>query len=401
MTDSSKPRILCVDDEANVLSALERQLRREFEVFTAEDARAGMRILVKHGPFPIVMSDMRMPLVDGASFLAKVKEKSPESVRVLLTGQADLEAAIRAVNRGQIFRFLNKPCRREDLLAALHEALEQYNLRRAEQVLLTQTLRGSIQALVEILSLARPMAFGRAERAKSVVAELCRELKIEESWPIEVAALLSQIGSITLMDETLEKIHRGQTLDPQEEAAVERLPELARRLLRHIPRLEPVLEILEHMDKPFEPERRDSKAPKGTELPIGSRLLRLALDYDTLENQGKIGRKAVEVLRGRQGRYDPEALEALARLRAHDDEGREVRELYLQDLRTGMILAEDCVARSGALLVARGQVITEGLKMRLHSFADNVGLREPILVAIPPELPAEEEAPAEGEAIRT
>jgi response regulator RpfG family c-di-GMP phosphodiesterase len=383
MAEGSKPKILCVDDEANVLSALKRQLRHDFDVSVAEDARKGMAILLRDGPFPIVMSDMRMPVIDGVSFLSKVREKSPDSVRVLLTGYADLDSAVGAVNRGQIFRFLTKPCQREDLLSALSEAVEQYRLKMAERELLAKTLRGSIRALVEILGLASPMAFGRAQRAQQTVLELCGQMEIQPCWHIEVAALLSQIGSITLMEETLEKIHHGVDLNEEEQASVRELPDIALSLLQNIPRLDPVLEVIEYSATNYEPRRRDSDEVCRDQIPIGARVLRVALDYDSLEVQGKQGRKAIEILRGREGHYDEKVIEALTAVKALDDHGREVRELHLKDLRIGMILAEDCLSRSGALLVARGQMISEGLKIRLRAFSENVGLREPILVTIP------------------
>src|SRR5690606_12970241 len=147
----------------------------------------------------IVTSDLRMPQVDGISFLAKVAERSPDSVRILLTGYADLDAAVASVNRGRVFRFLTKPCQKEDLVAAIEAGLAQYRLARAERELLDRTLRGAVRALTDVLALASPLAFARAQRAQQTVAALCRQLQVEFTWPIEIAALLSQIGSITLV----------------------------------------------------------------------------------------------------------------------------------------------------------------------------------------------------------
>lgn len=390
-----RPRILCVDDEPNVLAALERQLRREYEVRTAEDARSAIQILLREGPFEVVTSDLRMPVVDGISFLAKVAERSPDSVRILLTGYADLDAAIAAVNRGRVFRFLTKPCQKEDLVAAIEAGLEQYRLVRAERELLDRTLRGAVRALTDVLALASPVAFGRAQRAQHTVTGLCHHLQVEKTWSIEIAALLSQIGCITLMDDTLARLHQGADLSPEESDAVRQLPDVARTLLRSIPRLEPVLEILEHQNARFEAPRRGTEGPHGEEIPIGARLLRVALDHDALELRGTLGTRAIAVLRGRQGEYDPAVLDALAKLRAWDEEGREIRELRLPDLRIGMILADDVLARTGALLVARGQTISDGLLLRLRAFAENVGVMEPLLIAIPADLPEESMATAQ------
>ena len=388
---SPRPKILCLDDEANVLAALKRQLHRDYEVHVADNARAAIQILMREGPFPVVTSDLRMPLVDGISFLAKVAERSPQTVRILLTGYADLDSAMAAVNRGRVFRFLTKPCRKEDLVTAIEAGLTQYRLQQAERELLDRTLRGSVRALADVLALASPIAFSRAQRAQQTVLALCEKLQVRQTWPMEVATLLSQIGCITLMDDTLERIHQGSELGPDELAAVDRLPDVARALLRNIPRLEPVLEILEHQNARFADDRRDLPGPHGGAIPLGSRLLRVALDHDALELRGKIGATAIAVMRGRHGEYDPTLLDALATLRAWDEEGREMRELCVHDLHVGMFLAEDVLSRMGALLVARGQTISEGLILRLRAFAENVGIHEPFLIAVPANLPAEPE----------
>lgn len=386
----ARPRILCVDDETNVLTALERQLHRDYEVFVADNARHAIQILMREGPFPVVTSDLRMPLVDGISFLAKVTERSPQTVRILLTGYADLDSAMAAVNRGRVFRFLTKPCRKEDLVAAIEAGINQYRLVQSERELLDRTLRGAVRALTDVLALASPIAFSRAQRARQTVMGLCEKLEVRETWPVEVATLLSQIGCITLMNDTLERMHQGADLAPDEIDAVQKLPTIARALLSNIPRIEPVLEILEHQNARFEDDRRNAPGPHGGSIPLGARLLRIALDHDALELRGKIGAKAIAVLRGRHGEYDPVILEALTTMRSWDQEGREIRELRLHDLHLGMILAEDVLARTGALLVARGQTITEGLLLRLRAFAENVGIQEPFLIAIPADLPGQE-----------
>ena len=149
-------RILCVDDEPNVLQALERQLRKQFEIVTAEGPMQGLESLEKSGPFAVILSDLRMPVMNGIQFLATAKERFPESVRMILSGQADFASTIEAVNEGSIFRFLTKPCESDHLAKALTAALEQYRLVQAERELLEHTLIGSIEVLSEILSLVSP-----------------------------------------------------------------------------------------------------------------------------------------------------------------------------------------------------------------------------------------------------
>src|SRR5450631_170470 len=149
-------RILCVDDEPNVLHAIERQFRKRFEITIALGPDLALREIAERGPFAVVVSDLRMPGMDGVQFLARVRQISPDTVRIMLTGEADFSAAIEAVNQGNIFQFLSKPCPAEMLGRALDAALEQHALIMAERELLERTLTGSVEVLSEILSLVNP-----------------------------------------------------------------------------------------------------------------------------------------------------------------------------------------------------------------------------------------------------
>ena len=119
-------KILFVDDDANILDAYKRQLKRQFQVETAQGGEEGLNAVRNSGPYAVVVSDLRMPGMDGNQFLAQVKEAAPETVRMMLTGFADLKTAMDAINRGNIFRLLTKPCAKEVLGEALSDGIEQY-----------------------------------------------------------------------------------------------------------------------------------------------------------------------------------------------------------------------------------------------------------------------------------
>jgi DNA-binding NtrC family response regulator len=125
--------ILCVDDEPRVLDGLKLTLRRSFDVSTATSGAEGLAILKQMAGAAVVISDMRMPGMDGAVFLTKVREQWPDSMRLLLTGEAGRDAAVAAVNEGQIFRFLSKPCAPEKLIAAVEAAVRQHQLVTADK----------------------------------------------------------------------------------------------------------------------------------------------------------------------------------------------------------------------------------------------------------------------------
>ena len=262
MSNNTRARILCVDDEPRILEGLTLHLRRQYEVETAPGGIAGLHLIRRGGAFAAVISDMRMPGMDGAVFLASSRKFSPDTVRLLLTGQADLDSAIAAINQGQIFRFLTKPCPPSDLLAAVAAAVEQHRLITAERVLLEETLHGSIKTLVDVLSLANPLSFGRATRIKQHVSDLADKLAIRERWQVEVAAMLSQLGCIVLPAEVAEKLYYGRPLSPQEDAMVARLPAVTEQLLGNIPRLEVVRGILASLSAAASPGGHPEDAEK-------------------------------------------------------------------------------------------------------------------------------------------
>ena len=377
---SPRARVLCVDDEQAVLDGLARQLRQHFDVTTACGPMAGLET-ISHAeePFAVIMSDMLMPGMDGATFLAHAHHRSPDSVRVLLTGHADMDKAIAAVNKGRIFRFLTKPCPRDDLIETLDDAAEQFRLITAERELLEKTLRSSVAALLETLSLANPMAFARASRITRTVKELVAATDAPDAWMIEIAAMLSQIGAVTLPQEIIAKLHSGERLDEGEQMLVEKLPSTAERILGGIPRLDAVREIIRQSPRPFDGKGQPPSAPKEEGLPLGSRMLRIALDLDPLEAQGLERDRAVAVLRDAAGAYDPNLLDAL--------EGTAgptvVLEIAARELTIGMILARDVTDANGVLLVGNGHEVTPSLIDRLHNWAVRGVVAEPLYVRVP------------------
>jgi response regulator RpfG family c-di-GMP phosphodiesterase len=324
---------------------------------------------------------MRMPVMDGAKFLTAVRAVAPDVTRLLLTGETDIQSAIKAVNEGQIFRFLTKPCPPELLIRSLEGAVEQNRLVTSERELLGQTLRGSIQALCDVLSVANPIAFGRGTRVKRLATKIAQALGVKEAWAIEVAAMMSQIGYVVLPSATVERVLAGKPLSPGERQMVDKVPAIARQVVDNIPRLEAVREILDHSLKTFSGVGATPGDPmRGEKIPLGARILRLAFDYDQLEDSGGSRQDILKTLAARTGAYDPRILAALGGLLPGiDQEGR--RALKLLEIRSGMVVVEDIKTSTGTLLMARGNEITESSLQRLFNFASSTGIREPIMVA--------------------
>ena len=378
---AGKPRVLCVDDEPHVLEGLSLTLRRGYDVVQADGGDAALEVLAHDPTIAAVISDMRMPGMDGATFLAKARTVLPDATRLLLTGQTELAAAIAAINEGRIFRFLTKPCAPPVLVAAVEAAVEQHRLVTSERVLLAQTLRGSIQMLTDVLALAAPGAFGHVVRIRRHARDLASKVPGAEVWPIEVAAMLSQVGFIALSPTTVEKIQEGKPLAADEQQAVDRMPALAEQLISGIPRLDAVRAALKLQGSFFDGTGAAATAPRGKDLPLGARVLSIVCDYDRLESTGLPAQLALDTMRGRRGRYDPELLELFAASLGSQGRDAEVVEIPIRLVRVGMTFLQDVRTQAGTLLVARGHEATPSLVERFRNFASG-SVREPVRVAL-------------------
>lgn len=346
MITAPRIRVLLVDDEPQVLDGLARVLRQGFDPLTATSGAAGLEILKADPEIAVVMSDMRMPLMDGAAFLAQARLILPDAVRVLLTGQADVESAIAAVNEGSIFRFLKKPCPPDAIRAALTAANEQRRLVLAERELLERTLRGAVQALSETLALAAPTVFGSCTRVKRMASEVASKLGLEMLWPLEIAAMMCHIGVIALPPSLWERRAHRALMSAPDRAMLDRVPVLTEQLLAPIPRLERVVEIIHHALGP------------SSANDLAANVLRAVLDYEEHES--------LDPLRAAPDRHRPEVLDALAEVLGLSRGGG--AEVAIADLCEGMVLAEDVRTPAGTLVVARGHTITAGLAERLRNF---------------------------------
>lgn len=373
-------RVLLVDDEPIVLNALSRYVKRRYAVATATSGPEGIAALTAGESFAVIVSDMRMPEMDGAAFLGVARRLAPDAVRILLTGESDLASAVAAVNQGEIFRFLQKPCMPELLETAIAAACERHRLIVAERVLLGETLAGSIAVLTDVLAIANPLAFSRALRLKRSAAELAAALGIEERWPIELAAQFSQLGAITLGPARLDGNTSETALSEEERASV---AGVADQLIRHIPRLEPVQEILALHGIRFDGRGRRAGLPCGDALPIGSRILRVAVDYDVLIGAGNTPSESVSIMFGRTGVHDAKVLGALREIVSAGTATHDVREIRLADVRAGMIFDRDVVAANGLVLIGRGHEVSPSLLHRIRNHWADLPLRELPRVIMP------------------
>ncbi|MGB1699298.1 MAG: response regulator [Nannocystaceae bacterium] len=383
--EEDRPRILLVDDEENVLSGLRRQLAMDYDVVTATSGFLGLRAIRDNGPFAVVISDMQMPRMNGAWFLSRVHENFPRIVRILLTGHADLESAMEAVNRGRIFEFLTKPCGGEELRKVLEKAVEHHRVLEYEARLLEETLSRSINMLAEVLELVNPVAFSRADRLARIVEIMTTRLSVPEAWRFVTAARLSQLGCIGLPADLLAKLHIGQALDPSEQAAYQDHPIIGRSLLLKIPRLEEVAAIVGAQLDPPEASIDEDPQPYVT---LGANLLRAALQYEGGRLRGVGSKEILEDLRA-QG-YSSEILDALRGVSIVEDSGT-TKVVNISDLNVYMQLDQDVRSTSGSMLAAKGQRVTSAMLARFLNFEKTKKLSGPLRVRTISDLDDEEQ----------
>jgi response regulator RpfG family c-di-GMP phosphodiesterase len=302
---------------------------------------------------------------------------------MMLTGQADLQSASEAVNEGNIFRFLFKPCPQEVLSKALGDGIRQYRLVKSERDLLENTLSGTVQLLVDILALVNPAAFGRASRLQQIVRLLLPHFGRENAWKLDVSAMLSQIGLVSLPGETVDRVCAGEAPSPEEASMLENHPLCGRDLLAKIPRLEEVAHNVGYQAKRFDGSGPPYEGVRGREIPLGGRVLKIALDYDSLIQAGSTPEGVFSDLNNRKGWYDPEILGVFEQAVLNVRSGYTFHLISASQLSTGMLLPDGVKTIHGNLVVGQGAEITPAMLTKLHNFARFQGLSEPIRALVP------------------
>ena len=302
--------------------------------------------------------------------------------RILITGYADVPTAMKAVNEGAVFRFLTKPCTHDVLNEAVAAGIAQYRVLRTEKDILEKTLNGCLQTITEVFSLSNPDAFGRVSRIQRYIKGMIRPMGMTETWRLETAAMLSQIGMVTFPEDLLRKHVRGEVLTEKEQQLFNRHPQIGADMLSPIPRLKEVSEIIRYQEKRFDGSGPPSDPQKGREIPVEARILKLVLDFDALESSGLERDDALQQLANRPGWYDPVVIEAM-KSSFQKERKYKVSDLTVEELAADMILADGVRDEKGRMIVTKGQQLTPGLLMHLTHIAHQRTIQEPIRVLVP------------------
>lgn len=376
-------RILFVDDEKNILEAYKRAFYNKYDFVMTDSGQSAIDIISNSKPFQVIVTDYKMPGMNGVELLNLVSNLSPDTVQIMLTGQAEMQAVIDLINKGKIFRFLTKPCSHEDMVLNIDSAIRMYELVTAEKELLGKTLGGSIKVLTDLLALAKPQVFNKTQKIRSLAKSLYSELAIENKWQIEIAATLSQIGCVTIPDDILKKVYKGLTLSEPENVMFTRHPTIGADMIKNIPRLEKVAEIIRYQEKNFDGSGYPADDVNEELIPAGARILKIALDYDKAVTSGVEGDKALFDMNKKTGIYDPFLLSIAGTkfLKISNPSQQFLNEeLSVDNLQEGMFLSEDLISATGVTVGTRNQKLTKALIATIINYSTNHQLKDKIKV---------------------
>lgn len=358
------PPILLVDDDRALLNSLTRNFSLDFDLRTAESGSDAIELIEREGAFSVALVDMRMPGMDGISFIQKAREIAPDTVYMMLTGNQDLGTAMQAVNEGQVFRFLSKPCEISAVGAALRAGLRQYELVTAEKELLQKTFVGAIGLMTDVIDVSRPGVSAQSELVESLMVSLAGAADVPLRWEYRIAARVALLGLALMPEEDAARFLRTPPSEPESERILEAICGATVRLTERIPRLGPVAEILRIVPHATGELWKDSAAM--FPAVAGATLIRAAIHWTAMMRCRMAVSTAVPDLYRAMPRLPTAVAEALA---PQTELFNDIRPVYLavDELREGMTLYDDVTGEGGKVLLSRGRPLTQSIieKLRL------------------------------------
>jgi CheY-like chemotaxis protein len=348
-------KILLVDDDPKLLNSLKRNLCIEYDVTIAESGQQALDRLEALEQFSVIVTDMRMPHMDGVQFIEKARRLAPNTVYLMLTGNQDIQTAMKAVNDGQVFRFLNKPCEVAEIKRALDAALKQYSLIHTEKELLQKTFVGAVNLLSDVMDSLRPDIVQQSHRIDSVMRACEEGLGFCGNWEYRMAARLGLVG-LTL--QPLNEQERFQRLSPADPASRQLFDEVlstSARMIERIPRLNPIVAILrapQLEDGAVSHQDVEHNTPA-----LGGLLLRVSTYWTTLTTSGIAAATALDELRQTYPDIPFQIIEALLALEGEQSLAKPLK-VDVQNLTEGMVLYDDVHNEDGAVLLRKGRRLT-------------------------------------------
>ena len=360
-------RILLVDDDQSLLNTLERNLGFTFPISIAESAADALKMIQEDAEgFAVVLADMRMPGMDGIELIQEARRSSPETVYMMLTGNQDLATATRAVNDGQVFRFLVKPCEVIEIKTAIQNASDHYRLVMSEKELLHKTFVGSVGLLTEIID-SMQTTVADSDQISAMVNLLATELALSANWQRQLASKLCLVGLAMMPDSKAEILRRAPTHSIEHRDVFQELSDIAAKMIERIPRLSGVADILRLLTE------GDGFVPNGEDSPqVSATLVRIAFYWEILSKNGVPPSTAVAEIQRVLPSLPAKLTQALP-TQVLSTENDTVVEIPASELVEGMVLVEDVVGETGALMVSKGRRLTRPVVAKLQQYSQQTG----------------------------
>lgn len=345
-------RVLVVDDSEENLRILKTALNQDYKVSVVKDGSAALQVIANLNP-DIILLDIHMPGIDGYETLKRIKRmpKHSEVPVIFISGAAEIMDKKKGFELGAV-DYITKPYEITEVKLRVKSHVELSKAREEKQYLLSNTLVGTIQALMEILSLNSPFAFEYANSAKKLASAIARDIGVPEVWKVEVAAMLSLIGTCVTPPEKTEMIITGKNVTLEDKKQFASHPFVGSRLVAKIPRLEELAEIIKNQMEPLGEMELD---PQNTVL-AGSQILGVVINYLNYIHRGQTPKGAITLLKQNRAKNNIDVIKSLDRILEYG-EAEKVRSVEIHELKEGMTLAEDIMATEGGFLIKRGTAI--------------------------------------------
>ena len=356
--------VLLVDDEENLLSGLRRQLRGKFKVFTAEGGDQALEMLEKQSEIGVIVADMHMPGMTGLELLEAFSNKSPATTRIMLTGNANQDCAVEAINKSHVFGFLNKPCSTDNLIEGIQGGLAYHRLLVRERKMMEMTLAGSIKLLSDVISLMDPAATAGSRKISKWGGVLSPHLSGVAAWELNFATMLAPIGRVSVPLDILLRHSKGEIQSAEERSILANAPGVGSRLLNNIPRMATVSKAILYQDKNFDGSGFPDDNIQGADIPVIGRVLRILKELAQISGNSDLTGTNFDELLQQKKWFDPE-LVSLARQHliapetaTEESNAPETEKVRNALLREGHRLAEDLYNIDGALILSKGTVLS-------------------------------------------
>lgn len=387
MNEGKREKILIVDDTLDNLQILMDLLKSDYKIIAATSGEKALELAVQEPVPDLILLDIMMPNMNGYMVLRKLKgmELTKDIPVIFVTAMGEVKDETKGLLMGAV-DYIIKPIQPSIVKARVRTHIQLRAAHHHIEELYDETLTGIIGLLTDVLTTANPAAYSRASRIRLHMEKILEKLHLEQFWEFNLAAMLSQIGCITIDAETLEKIYTGRRISGESYNRFKEHPKVGQSLLKNIPHLERVGQIIRAQNKPLDELLKGSVSEEdfneagvqGEPVDFGVALLRIAIAIEEAVLKGNETEDAFRIVSLQIKEVAPALAQALEDV---STSGKVLEALEVHELKNGMVLEKDLYTQKNSLLLNSGTPLTPPIIERIKAFHDGIGLVTPILVS--------------------